>query len=473
MAITVNTNMASLNAQRNILKTQGTLNRSLQRLSSGLRINSAKDDAAGLAISDRMNAQIRGMNQAVRNANDGISLMQTGEGALQEATSILTRIRELAVQSVNDSNSLSDRQQLQKEVTALTAELDRISVNTEFNGRALFDGTFGSATFQVGANAYQTITTATTNFRTSVYGNNTIAGAASAGAAATRTVAAATIDVNGNISSGTYTTGATDTAKVIAEGINNLETGVSASARTELDISFGATGAYTLTVTSDNATANTISFSVSAVATSDGLAEAAKAFNDVAGATGVTAEVNAASTGITLVNATGNDITLGDTTVANAGAVTVGAATLTADTVADTSVINGRVTLDSDKSFSAVDSGSGYVVNGSSSLQAVSTMDVSTSTLANTALKIADAGLIAIDNQRADFGAIQNRFESTIANLMVVSENLSAAKSRIVDADFAAETSNLAKMQILQQAGLAMLAQANTIPQAALTLIQG
>jgi flagellin len=165
MAISVNTNVASLTAQRNLLGTERSLNTALQRLSSGLRVNSAKDDAAGLAISDRMTSQIRGLNQAARNANDGISLAQTAEGALQEATSILQRIRELAVQSANDTNSSSDRQSLQDEVVQLQAEINRIAETTSFNGRQLLDGSFGTAKFHVGTEANQVIEVTTGDAR--------------------------------------------------------------------------------------------------------------------------------------------------------------------------------------------------------------------------------------------------------------------------------------------------------------------
>jgi len=474
MTTVINTNVASLNSQRQLLKSGNAMQTAMERLSSGLRINSAKDDAAGLAISDRMTSQIRGINQAVRNANDGISMAQTGEGALDEATNILQRIREIAVQSANDSNSAGDRQKMQDEVTSLTSELDRIAKSTQYNGKALFDGTFGTATFQVGANAGQTISATIGNFRTAQYGDNQITGTASAGAAATRTVAAKAIVVNGPITSGTYTTVATDTAKTIAEGINALGTGVTASAKTQLDATFSAAGNYTLTVQSDNASAVSVSFAIGGATGSDNLAAAAKAFNDVAGKTGVTAQVNSGATGITLTNAAGNDITIADTTTANSGNVVVGAKTLTADTTADTAVINGQVTLDSESSFSATDAGSGYgVAAASSTLKSVSSLDVTSVTNASLAIKIADGAIASIDKQRSQFGALQNRFTSTISNLQSVSESLSAARSRITDADFAQETSNLSRSQILQQAGTAMLAQANASTQNVLSLLRG
>jgi len=478
MSINVNTNVASMTAQRNLAGSGRLLNRSLQRLSSGLRINSAKDDAAGLAISDRMNSQVRGLNQAVRNANDGISLMQTGEGALQEATNLLQRIRELAVQSANDTNTASDRLQLQKEVSSLTAELDRIASTTQFNGRTLFDGSFGNATFQVGANAGQTIDTTTTNFRTTQYGNqNAVGTSAAATSSVSRTSSVAmTITVSGSISRDSFTLASTDTAKSIAQSINDLETGVVASAETEVNMTFAASGAHVITVQSDNATAKTISFSLSASTGADSLAAAVDAINDDAGDTGVTAKVNDAGTAVVLTNKSGEDINIGDTTTANNGAVTVGTYVLAKDSVANTAVANGQVTFDSNKSFSVAEGssvGSGYGLNISSSLQSVGSMTVDSVENASKALKIADAAIAAIDSQRASFGALQNRFESTIANLMNVSENIAAAKSRIVDADFAQETANLTKSQILQQAGLAMLSQANQVPQAALSLLQG
>jgi flagellin len=477
MSITVNTNIASLNAQNNLNKAQNSLDTSLARLSSGLRINSAKDDAAGLAISDRMNAQVSGLNQAVRNANDGISMAQTAEGALQESTSMLQRIRDLAVQSANDTNSLGDRQNIQKEVTSLVSELDRISTSTQFNGKTLFDGSFGNATFQVGANAGQTITTTMGNFRTNNYGVQQVAGTASqavsstAGAAGATITAGSAIVVNGTMASGTYTTVASDTAKTVAEGINNLETGVTASADTKMDISFAGGGNYALTVASDNSTGKVVSFALGTSGT-EGLQAAVDAFNNVAGDTGVTAKVNDAGTGVTLENSTGNDIALTGATT-NAAGITFGTSgTTIAAGAKTTGTITGQVTLDSSKSFSVTDA-SGLGLSASSTLQSVSTLDVTTVDGATAALNIVDAAMASVDDQRASLGAIQNRFEHTIANLQSVSQNISAASSQITDADFAAETANMSRAQILQQAGIAMVAQANTLPQAALTLLKG
>ena len=231
MAATINTNIASLTAQRNLGVSQGSLNTSIQRLSSGLRINSAKDDAAGMAISERFTSQIRGLNQAARNANDGISLAQTAEGAMKAAGDMLQRVRELAVQSANASNSASDRQALQQEVSQLVAELDRVAQTTEFNGQKLLDGTFGTSQFQVGANANQTIVAATANLRTSVYGNNQVSGTDAVGANPTASLGAGVayasngvgsgaITINGALGSAAIDVAANEHASKTAESIN-------------------------------------------------------------------------------------------------------------------------------------------------------------------------------------------------------------------------------------------------------------
>jgi flagellin len=272
MSSTINTNINSLTAQRNLGMNQASLSTSIARLSSGLRINSAKDDAAGLAISDRLNAQIKGLNQAVRNANDGISLAQTAEGALKASTDILQRVRELAVQSANATNSAGDRQALQAEVGQLVSELDRISQTTEFNGSKLLNGTFGTQQFQVGANANQTITAATANLRTAVYGNNQIkAAGADAVAAAwgSNATTAGSLTVNGGLGSATVTVAVNSTAKANSDLINaqTAKTGVTATARTEVNLAFGAVGSYSLNLRSDNGTAQTVSFAVTATGT--------------------------------------------------------------------------------------------------------------------------------------------------------------------------------------------------------------
>ena len=367
MTSTINTNISSMTAQRNLGASQASLSTSIQRLSSGLRINSAKDDAAGLAISERFTTQIRGLTQAARNANDGISLAQTAEGAMSGAGNILQRVRELAVQSANASNSAGDRQALQQEVTQLVAELDRIAQTTEFNGQRLLDGTFGTQQFQVGANANQTITAATANLRTSVYGNNQLQAAGGAGTLAAfgaNSTTAGSVVINGALGSATVTVAVNSTAKANADKVNLAAptTGVVATARTELSLSFATAGTYSLTLQSDNTTPQAISFAVTAIGTADGLSAAVAAINDQSSKTGVVASLNSAGTAVVLTNPTGNDIAVADTTVANAGNVTVqkldssgaasgAAAVLTADVTAATATVVGYITLDSEKSF--------------------------------------------------------------------------------------------------------------------------
>ncbi|MDD5299059.1 MAG: flagellin [Gallionella sp.] len=487
------TNVASLNAQRNLSQTGTALATSLQRLSSGLRINSAKDDAAGLAISERFTSQIRGIDQAARNANDGISLAQTGEGALGSAGSILQRIRELAVQSVNATNSASDRAALNNEVGQLAAELDRVASTTSFNSQKLLDGS-NSNTYQVGANAGEVITVSTTNFRTDNYGNyrmgalaatpasnlgdltlgSTVTMMASSAAAATRITGTA-ITVNGALGSASITyVAATATAKTVAKSVNDVTstTGVTATAKTEVTLSTFVAGSYSWNITSNNTTAVNVSFVVPTTINSDGLAAAINAINDQTAKTGVTAKVGASGAGIQLLNSSGENITI---------ASVVGTATVAGTALASAaSLISvGQLTFDSDKSFGVSQqvstdwiTGAAPASTASAVLQKTSQVDVGNVDAANRTIALVDGALQAVNGMRAKYGAVQSRFESTVANLKTASENLSASRSRIRDADFALETANLTRNQILQQAGTAMLAQANALPNSVLTLLR-
>ena len=492
MAQVINTNVQSLNAQRNLNTSAGSLATSLQRLSSGLRINSAKDDAAGLAISERFTAQIRGLDQARRNANDGISLAQTAEGALQSSGDILQRIRELAVQSSNATNSASDRQALNAEVNQLTAELDRIAKTTEFNGSKLLDGSFGTATFQVGANAGQSISASTANFSTSQYGNYRVgakvatdagakgdlttgstANAIASNAAATSRVAGGAITISGATGSAAVTITAGDSAKKAAELINGQTgtTGVKASAKTEIDVTaMAANTSYKFDLTSDNSTAVTVSFTLGAAVDKDGLASAVNSFNDIASKTGVTARVNDAGNGITLLNANGENITIANAASGSATATVGGTSTA----AGATAVATGQLILDSEKSFSVAAANTTDFFTATAAagqLQKVSDLDVSSVDSAQRTLAMVDSALAAVNGQRAKFGALQSRFETTIANLATTSESMAASRSRIRDTDFAQETANLTRAQILQQAGTAMLSQANALPQNVLSLL--
>ena len=502
MASTINTNISSLTAQRNLGMSQSSLNTSIARLSSGLRINSAKDDAAGLAISERFTSQIRGLNQASRNANDGISLAQVAEGAMASAGNILQRVRELAVQSANATNSASDRQALQAEVGQLVAELDRISQTTQFNGKNLLDGTFGTAQFQVGANANQTIVAATANMRTSVYGNNQSLSSDGAGPSAANTVAAgaataingitaATIAINGSIGTSSATVPSNSTAKAAAAIINGIkdDTGVIATARTEVKLvpSTAAGGPFSMTIKSDNATVETVSFNLATGDGSDRLSVAVSAINEKSAKTGVTASLSDKGDYVLLTNSSGTDISVATVAgVANAGTLAVtklqadgtasgGTQSLSASTATgESTTVSGYITLDSDKAFSYSGGGANSFLDaaGSSDLKKVADLDITSFKKATEALKTVDSALGFVNSERAKLGAMQARFETAISNLDVTSENLSASRSRIQDADFAKETANLSRAQILQQAGTAMVAQANQLPQGVLSLLK-
>ena len=494
MALTINTNVPSLNAQRNLSKSQNTLSKSMERLSSGLRINSAKDDAAGLAISNRMSAQIRGMNQATRNANDGISLAQTAEGAMQESTNILQRIRELAVQSANATNSAADRGALQAEVNQLKAEMNRIAQSTTFNGLNILDGTFVSQQFQVGANANETIGVSIASMAADDLGRyfvdtpNSIVNqgtgsalAATAGLPTTNTIAAQTLTVTGAAGSEDVAVPANATAWDIATAITNVAdgTGVTATARTETQISGLANdGIVSFTIGSGGNT-STISASVT---TSD-LSDLTTVINNQSGVTGVTATISSGV--LTLVQAEGKDIIIGNYDNSGGGSVNITPpdGNVTALAIGEGTVISGEVELSSQDSYtiaSSVTNAAGSVFNNAAttdnliaSFEEVTDIDISNILGSNDAIKIVDAALGKIDAQRGDLGALQNRFESTIANLMNVAENLTASRSRILDADIAQETSAMTQANILQQAGVAILSQANQTPQLALQLLQG
>lgn len=504
----INTNIPALNAQRNLATSQGALATSLQRLSSGLRINSAKDDAAGLAISDRFTSQIRGLDQARRNANDGISLAQTAESALESASSALQRIRELAVQSSNATNSASDRAIIQQEVSNLSSELNRIALSADFNGQKLLDGNFGSAQFQVGANANQTIQVTSANFQTTAYGNlrmgsraatasvadgdltiGSTATTIASSASATSRVTGDTITINGAAGSANVTYAAAASAKTVAAAINDKTstTGVTATATNDVGMTgLVAATSYSMTVISDNAATNpvTISFSVGATLNKDGLAAAISAFNDNTAKTGVTARANDAGTGIMLTNASGNDITISNAASGSAsitlgtnsaGVMATGAPAATTIAAGASGVATGTITLDSSKAFgvTATKTTDFFLgLNGAGQLQKVSDMDVTTFGASQRTLAIVDSALAIVSGQRAKYGAVQTRFETTITNLQAGAENLSASRSRIRDTDFASETSQLTRAQILQQAGTAMLAQANQVPNQVLTLLR-
>ena len=384
MAMSVNTNVISLNAQRNLGTSQSSLATSMQRLSSGLRVNSAKDDAAGLAISERMNAQVRGLNVAARNANDGISLAQTAEGALGKVGDMLQRMRELAVQSANATNNVTDRAALQAEVAQLKSEIGRVATTTKFNDTSLLDGSFTAKAFQVGANSGETIELS----------------------------AIADVDL---------------------AALGTLQT---------------AADTYTQTLAAATATAFATGMSIDingvTVSTADGAADAPGA------AVAFKAAFDAAKTA--------NPTELANVTMDAAGAITSTDETLVLANLTNMSGVSAGTTT-------------GTVTPGASET-GIANLTIATADDAAFAMDAIDAALTVVNTARGTLGAVQSRFENAIATIMVTSENLSAARGRIVDADFAAETASLSRAQILQQAGTAMIAQANQLPQQVLSLLR-
>jgi len=503
MGSVIQTNVSSLNARRNLSKTSDMLNNSLQRLSSGLRINSARDDAAGLQISNRLSSQIGGLNQAVRNANDGISLAQTAEGALQESTNILQRIRDLSVQSANGSNSNTDRKALQAEVGQLVAELNRIAETTSFGGKTLLDGTFGSSAFQVGATANETISVSLQSAETQYMGRNSVdfdgtefgigEAAATAIPATNGNTANATLVITGSLGSNTagdISIAANASAADVAEAVNGAsdDTGVTADARTVLQLSsFSATGSVSFELSGKNATTDTVSVSAS-INDLDDLSALADAINQESGKTGITATADG-NGNITLISEAGDNVGIGNFTHSTSGATvavnnrnydntaaTTNNATITlTDGANDSSLFTGVTRLDGGGSgftFSGSATTLSTAATGGSTVDSVDDIDIGSAEGAQEAMGVVDGAIATIDGMRASLGAAQNRLSSTISNLQNISENVSAARSRIRDTDFAETTAELAKSQVLQQAGLSMLAQANASGQSVLSLLQ-
>ncbi|WP_313554329.1 flagellin [Stutzerimonas nitrititolerans] len=392
MALTVNTNVASLNTQRNLSNSANALSTTMQRLSTGSRINSAKDDAAGLQISNRLGSQVSGLNVAVKNSNDGISMAQTAEGALQQSTNILQRMRDLSLQAANGSNSESERTALNDEVTQLKKELDRISNTTTFGGRQLLDGSFGTTSFQVGAAANEIISV-------------------SIGEMSSKSLEATHYETS--ISAATVTGGTATASGTVAVGFSVAGKAYSVDAKF-------AKGDTNVQVNQ----------------------KIAAAINDTN--SGVGAFVDETSGNITVVAKEGS--TVGDS-----------AFSFTSTTSSDAGFATGAVT---------------GTATGVGTPTKISEINLTTAKGAQIAVQAIDEAIKSIDSQRAELGAVQNRFENTIANLQNIGENVSAARGRIQDTDYAAETAALSKNQILQQAGTAILAQANQLPQAVLSLLQ-
>ena len=476
MAQTINTNISSLTAQRNSTRTQGELSTAIARLSSGMRINSAKDDAAGLAITERFTSQIRGLNQAARNANDGISLAQVAEGALGSVNANLQRMRELAVQSANSTNSVSDRAALQQEVAQLATEIDRIATQSQFNGLTLLDGTFTAQQFQIGANAGQTISIAAiANARASALGQYTSANrTGTALTAATGITAAGQFSINGiDVFNGTAITGDAKSigAAVNAKGIPGVTATVNPTT---------ATGTYTGTASVSAATGvltlNGVAMNIAVTGTqATDAATTIAVINANSAATGVTASASGSTVKLTATD--GRNITAafagGGGTPAVMADLGLGGITTAYGSYDLAYIGTGAMVTGGTAAIGVTGFTSGVSTAVTTTGTAISVVDISTTNGANSALSAIDAALTAINSSRAALGAIQNRFSSTIDNLHTSSENLTASRSRIQDADFAVETANLARAQVLQQAGVAMIAQANQLPNQVLQLLKG
>ncbi|WP_280188190.1 flagellin [Delftia sp. PS-11] len=405
MAMTINTNVVSINAQRNLSLSGSSLATSMQRLSSGLRVNSAKDDAAGLAIAERMSTQVRGLAVASRNSNDGISLTQTAEGALGKVGDMLQRMRELAVQASNATNSKSDREALQSELSQLRDEVDRVAKSTSFNGQKLLEGSFSGGVFQVGANS----------------GDNITVGA----------LADTRVDKLGASVYGTGSVAATD--------VTTTMYGSGATGMTSVDTTITVTGA-------NGASAASVTIKADAgMSAAQALGKVVEAVNAKSAETGVTAFLNEDKSAIEF-RATATTVGDVDANVQVSYQVGSGAA---ADLVAV-----------------------GGVTDGGEASVGIDQMDISTQSGAWEALQRIDSAINKVNSSRADLGAIQTRFEKAIENIDSMSENITTARGRIVDADFAKETANLSRTQVLQQAGTAMVAQANQLPQQVLSLLK-
>jgi len=493
MGLYVNTNSAALNARRNLNNTSRSMAQSFQRLSSGLRINSAKDDAAGLSISERMTSQIRGINQAVRNAGDGVSLAQTAEGALQETTNILQRMRELSVQSANDTNTASDRQSIQDEVDQLVDELDRIAEKTTFNNQNILDGSFQGAKFHVGANSGDTLTVNVRDARSSSLG---------------RMARYESLEVNeqaidrGAAQGLSFKAGGNDPTFYVVRDTSAADDTVSSSMKATSAIAkaeaindstqyHGVTAKVTATVANlgevdGTALDNTANFSVNGVTITGVDPEADDAQGTLVDAINAHTEV----TGVVAAMNEDNELVLTAEDGRNIEVIETGAIIdLGGAAAGESDVFRGGLILQSEQNIVFGDGAgnaaaaasastalvgdinSGAEVLGVNTDFAVSRIDVTNRDGANEAIDILDVALKQVAESRSGLGAVQNRMESTVRNLEVTSENLAASRGRIQDADFAQETAQFSRNQILQQAGVSILAQANGAPNIALSLL--
>ncbi|PSV23321.1 flagellin [Photobacterium leiognathi subsp. mandapamensis] len=473
MAVTVNTNVSAMTAQRYLNGASNGVANSMEKLSSGLRINSAKDDAAGLQISNRLTSQTNGLNVAMRNANDGISMAQTAEGAMSETTNMLQRMRDLSLQAANGSNSAEDREALQKEVSALQTEMTRIADTTTFGGQQLLDGTFGTKSFQVGSNANETIDVSLSSVASGDIGQHQKSGAGTvfgAAAAAGLAYGVATDADDIVISGPNGVSASTDIsamdAKAAADALSALGTGVEAKATARVELAnLTAADTGTLEIGTTSYDLSTYNGDMSELASDIGKDGYNATYDKSTGKLQIEAEDVAGIKAVGPAAAANPTLTMATVdSTGNAG---------TAIAVDDGgAVVNSELTFSSSDKFSVTGTaGAITTAAGNSSLSTVKDIDITSQSGAQGALDVIDAAIAGIDSQRADLGAVQNRFNHTLNNLANINENVNASNSRIKDVDFAAETTNMTKNQILQQASTSILAQAKQIPQAALSLL--
>ncbi|NML08120.1 flagellin [Sphingomonas sp. G-3-2-10] len=482
----IGTNIASLRAANASSAASSSLQTSMERLSTGKRINSAKDDAAGLAIASRMTSQVRSMSVAIRNANDGISLAQTAEGALNEVTNMLQRMKELSTQSANGTLGDSDRATLQAEMKQLIAEVGNISKTTNFNGVGLLDGKTGDVKLQTGVNSGETISMAMVNTGAEKLGLKTGVEGPVTGNNGTGGIAKNTLQINGTwIGASVDTNGDASTAiadKVTAINAKTSETGVTAAAQTKVTLTMVAPDEDTTGTLSING--EDIDLAAGAVAEETGppvvpahydLSKLVDAINDADA--GVTAKLNTAGTAIELVGA--EDVVFNVADEDDIAKFTVRAEGATSDLTLeegeDATVAQNQVVLTASAGKTVIVGGetSAMASIGLTATSAKGTdLDISTQDAASDAMKVIDDALTQISAGRGDLGAVQNRLESTVANMTTTTTNLGEARSRIEDTDFSAETTALAKAQILSQASTAMLAQANQSQQGVLSLLR-
>ena len=499
MSLVVGTNVSSLAAQRSLAASSKAMETAMERLSSGKRINSAADDAAGLAIAQRLTAQVKGMDMSVKNAIDSQSLIQTVESSLTEVSNMLQRMREIAVQSANDTLSVDDRAYLNTEYQALSAELTRISTAAEYNGTRILDGTF-SKTFHVGPNSTDTISASQGSVAATTLGANTIdvgptvvsadhsvASGGSSDDGITHAYAGGNVTVVGNGVTKQVDAGAGASAKTYAAAINTLtsDTGVSATATTQISLAFNSTAA-TLTFKIGNADGSLTTLNSVSV----GSAAQTAFINEVnakSATTGITAAANADNNEVILTDVDGDDIFL-ERTDAEAGKdVTITA--LKADgtkasnnvelheggQVKDEALMVGRVALTATNSFTVTDPDALYVGQTtvkSSDSSTISATSLTTRANATAAITALDGAIESIASSRATLGSVDARLGFTATDLINRSSATSEALGKLQDADFSKESANLAKAQVLQQVGTAMLAQANAQPQLVLQLLQ-